>query len=138
MSRTVYLEAAAKTQDVLTAKWMLRGSGHVVASTWHEEPVLASSGPHSHWTRQRLEELKSCDTLVVVHSQEKQLPPELAFTVGFASARNLKVMWLGSPIELPGCFAKIHFLATPDELRKHLQGENDLRLARVSDDLMAA
>src|SRR5689334_17891582 len=49
MPRTVYLEAPAKSQHLLTTKWTLRSCGYVIASTWHEESRLASSGPQSHW-----------------------------------------------------------------------------------------
>ena len=137
MPRTVYLEAAARTQDLLTTKWILRSCGHAIASTWHEESILASSGPGSHWAWQRLEEMKLCDTLIVVCGQEKQMPAELAFTLGFAAARNLRVIWVGAPIELPVSFSTIRFFATPAEFRKHLLLESDPPQA-YSNDLLAA
>jgi hypothetical protein len=137
MPRTVYLEAPAKSQHLLTTKWTLRSCGHVIASTWHEESRLASSGPQSHWAWQRLEGMKSCDALVVIGGPEKELPLELAFTVGFAAAHNLQVIWLGSPIDLPGGFRAIHFVATLDELQKQLL-ENDSRQTCSSGDLVAA
>jgi hypothetical protein len=138
LPRTVYLEAAARTQDLLTTKWMLRSYGCAIASTWHEESILSSSGHQSHWARQRLEEMKLCDTLVVVRGQEKELPLEVGFTVGFAVARNLKVIWLGSPINLPDCFGTIHFLATLDEFRKQLVLDDDPRPTCPPNDLLAA
>jgi hypothetical protein len=138
MLRTVYIEAAARTQDLLTTKWLLRGSGYVIASTWHEESRLASSGPQSHWAWQRLEEMKVCDTLVVVRGPEKQLPFELALTLGFAAARNLRVIWLGSPVDLPDCSRTIHYLATLDEFQKRLLLENDPRQTRSTNDVLAA
>ena len=137
MPRTVYLEAAARTQDLLTTKWILRSCGYVIASTWHEESIPASSGPRSHWG-QRLEEMKLCDALIVVRGQEKQIPAELAFTLGFAAARNLRVIWVGAPIELPVCFSAIRFFATPDEFRKQLLLESDPRQTCSSNDLLAA
>jgi hypothetical protein len=138
MHHTAYLEAAARTQDLLTTKWMLRSCGYVIASTWHEDSIHASSAHRSHWAWQRFEEMKLCDTLVVIRGREKELPLELAFTVGFATARNLKVIWLGSPINLPGCSRTIHFVATLDEFRKELLLENDPRQTHSSDDLLAA
>jgi hypothetical protein len=136
MPRTVYLEAAARTQDLLTAKWMLRGCGCVIASTWHEESILMSSGPKSHWAWQRLEEMRACDTLVVVRGPEKQLPLELGFTVGFAAARNLRVIWLGPPIDLPVCSRTIHCFATLDEFQKELILESDFRQTGASKDVL--
>ena len=88
MPPTVYLEAPARTQDLLTLKWMLRSLGCVVASTWHDEPMLAATGLRSHWAWPRLDEMKSCDTLVVVRGEEDEIPTELAVIVGFAVART--------------------------------------------------
>jgi hypothetical protein len=138
MSRTVYLEAPARTQDLLSTKWILRSCAYAIASTWHDESILASSGPHSHWAWQRLEEMRSCDTLVVVRGQEKPLPLELAFTVGLAVARNLRVIWVGSPVDLPVSLRTIRFFATLDELRRELLTESDPRQTRSSNDLLAA
>jgi hypothetical protein len=138
MRRTVYLEAPARSQDLLTTKWMLRSCGYVIASTWHEESILPASGRQSHWDSARLEEMKTCDTLVVVRGQEKELPLELAFLVGFAAARHLRVIWLGRPINLPGCQTTVHFVPTLEEFRKQLLRESDRRRTRSSDDLRAA
>lgn len=133
MHHTVYLEAATKTQDVLTTKWILRSCGYVVASTWHEEPTNTSSGE-----RHRLEEMRSCDTLVVVGNGEQELAPQLAFAIGYAAARDLRIIFLGEPVDLPGCFTRVQFLATPEDLRRLLLLENAHRLRRTSETLLAA
>jgi hypothetical protein len=138
MRRTAYLEAADRSQDLLTTKWILRSCGYVIKSTWHEESRLASGGPQSHWSWARLEELKVCDTLVLVRGQEKELPPELASFVGFAAARNLRVIWVGLPIDLLACFKTVQLFATLDEFRKELLRENDPPHTLSSDDVIAA
>jgi hypothetical protein len=77
-----------------------------------------------------LEELDACDALVVVHENEDPVSPELAFVVGFALARNLPVVWLGTPRNLPGVMRNVQFFATVDELWKQLstfQDEADSR-----------
>ncbi|HEX4772753.1 MAG TPA: hypothetical protein VH351_18110 [Bryobacteraceae bacterium] len=132
---SVYLEAATKSQDFLTTKWVLRSCGHTIKSTWHEDSTLAFSGSQTHWSRARLEEMKSCDTLVVVRERDEQLPPELALFVGFALARNLRVIWVGLPINTLEHFASVRFFDTPDEFRHQLSRESDPRHAH---DLLAA
>jgi hypothetical protein len=138
MPCTVYLEAAARSQDLLTTKWILRSCGYLIKSTWHEESGLAPSGPQSHWSWARLEEMKICDTLTVVRGQDKELPLELALFVGFAAARNLRVIWVGLPVDLLGRFTTVRLFATLDEFRKELLGESDPRYKRSSHDLVAA
>jgi hypothetical protein len=139
MPQTVYLEAASRTQDLFTTKWILRSCGYVVASTWHEEPVFASSGPHSHWAWPWQQTIKSCDTLVVVRGPEKELPPDLAYTVGFATACGLRVIWVGRPVDLPGGSGDVQYFATPADLHTQLLSEQEEeRRSRALSDPIAA
>ena len=138
MRHTIYLEAPARSQDLLTTKWMLRSCGYVIGSTWHDEPTLAANGGPSHWDCARLEELKRCDTLVVVRGDDRDLPPGLAFLVGFAAARNLRVIWLGVPANLPGGLRTVQFVSTLDEFRKQFQHGSDPLETSTSDDPVAA
>lgn len=85
-----------------------------------------------------MEEMRSCDALVVVCMQEKTLPLELAFTLGFAAAHNLRVIWLGSPRDLPGSSATIDFHATFDEFHKELLLENDAAQTPAMGNFLAA
>ena len=136
--KRVYLEAANRSQDLVTTKWILRGCGYMVKSTWHEESSLGSSGSQGHWSWARLEEMKACDTLVVVREPDTELPPELAVLVGFAAARNLRVIWVGLPVDLLGHFTTLHLFATVDDLRKELLYGDARWHASRSGDLSAA
>jgi hypothetical protein len=135
---TVYLEAASRSQALFTTKWILRSCGYVIRSTWHEESSFASGAQQSHWSRARLEEMKACDTLVVVREQDEQLPPELGVLVGFAAARKLRVIWVGSPVDLLSQVTTVYQFASVDEFRKELVRGNDPENTRPSDDLLAA
>jgi len=120
MPSTVYLEAPAKTQDLLTLKWLLRSSGCKIVSTWHDEPLLPANGLRSHLTWPRLEELKLCDTLVVVCGDIEEIPLELAIITGFATAHNLRVIWIGLPLEPLDHCRNVHFFPTLEEFREQL------------------
>lgn len=109
----------------------------MIVSTWHDEPVLASKGPQSHWSWQRLEEMRTCDTLIVIRGQEN-LPLEVAFAVGLAAARKLKVIWVGAPVDLPVPSMTIRVFATLDDFRKEGLLDSDARWMQSSNDLLAA
>ena len=95
---TVYLEAPDRTQDLLNVKWALRSAGYSIGSTWHEG--LAGTSPSAykdHWNATGMEQLQFCDSLVVVCGNYGPVP-ELAVMAGFALARGLRVIWIGSPV----------------------------------------
>ena len=112
----VYLEAAARTQELLTVKWTLRSFGYTIASTWHEEPLVSASTQQSHSSRQRLDELKSCDLVVIVRGTE-ELPMDVAVTLGFAAARNLQVICIGGSVDLP-VVARTRYFPSIEEFRR--------------------
>jgi hypothetical protein len=127
----VYLEAAARTQELLTAKWTLRSCGYIIGSTWHDQPLVSASNQESHCSRQRLDEMKSCDALAIVRGPEKDLPIDIAVALGFAAARNLRVICIGEPVDLP-VVAHTQYFCSLDEFRKeheYLLGNSELLIA---------
>ncbi len=126
MLSKVYLEAGSRSQELLTAKWTLRSWGCAISSNWHEQPAQTA---RTHWGFQEFEEIKDCEALVVIRGHEKEFPVEVAFVVGWALARNLKVIWLGTPTELPAPFRKVRCVATLDEVRDELASSTANMLA---------
>ena len=120
MLPTAFLEAPAVTQDLLTLKWLLRSAGYKLASTWHEASPIASIKSSAHWTRARMEEINSFDTLVVLRHDQEEVPAELALGVGFAVARKVNVIWIGVPIESLGQFGNVDCFSTLEEFKKYL------------------
>jgi len=82
--------------------------------------------------------MKACNALVVIREQGKELSPELAVLAGFAAARNMRVIWVGLPVDLLVQFATVHLFATVDELQKELLRGNDLWPTHSSDFRIAA
>jgi len=123
MLPVAFLEAPALTQDLLTLKWLLRSSGYELASTWHETSPIASVKASAHWTRARMEEIRSFDTLVVLRHDQEQVPAELALGVGFAVARKVNVIWIGVPFESLSQFGNVQCFATLEEFKKYLAFE---------------
>jgi hypothetical protein len=80
--------------------------------------MSAANGFRNHWNWPRLNEMESCDTLVLLRGEGKEIPPELVVVAGFAAVRNLNVIWIGPPIEPLDHCRNIHFFANLDEFRK--------------------
>jgi hypothetical protein len=115
-SNNFYLEAPGRTQDLLNVKWTLRAAGCAIGSTWHEEGATSSAlAFQDHWNRSRMEELQICDSLVVVCGTSGEIPLQLALTVGFALARGLQVIWIGSPAKILSDFRTVQHYRTVDE-----------------------
>jgi hypothetical protein len=117
-ANNVYLEAPARTQDLLNIKWALRSAGYCIASAWHEAkgPVLVQD----HWNATALEQLQNCDLLVVVGATNETIAPELAMMAGFALARGVAVCWIGSAIRALCDFGAVQRFNTAEEFRKQI------------------
>lgn len=139
---TIYLEAANPTQDLLDIKWTLLSAGYTIGSTWHESTQGASSGGAAdHWNRERVEQLQFCDTLVVLGGEKDcaapEVSPEVSMMAGFALARGLRVIWIGSPVRgLCDCRAVLQFDTAEDFRRQVLQETNSRTI--LTDQRLAA
>jgi hypothetical protein len=128
----VYLEAADLTQDLLTIKWALRSAGHFISSTWHESQAGASPlAFKDHWNARGIEQLKRCDSLVVVSGRSDRAAAELAMIAGFALARGLLVIWIGSLVRGLNEFPSVQQFNTAEDFRNQIPQlfPNETRLA---------
>jgi hypothetical protein len=115
---TVYLEASERTQDLLTIKWTLRSAGYTIASTWHDSQADRSHWARAHhWMASALKLLRSCDSLVVVSGKTSPPMPELAMMAAFALDRGLRVIWIGTAIELLHHFSAVEHFDTAERFR---------------------
>lgn len=118
---TIYLEAPARTQDVLNVKWTLRAAGYAIGSTWHDiklnTPLLAFQ---DHGTARALEQLQVCDSLVVICGTGDPAAPELGMRAGFALARGIRVFWIGAPLCALSDFPAVQRFNTAEDFRKQI------------------
>jgi hypothetical protein len=118
---TVYLEAPDRTQELLNIKWALRSAGYAVASTWHEGTASTSLLTfRDHWNAKSVEQLKICDSLVVISGNGDRSIEEVALIAGFAIACGLTVFWVGSPIKGLCDFPAVRQFNTVAEFEKHI------------------
>jgi|SRR5271170_2012065 len=123
---TVYLEAPDRTQDLLNIKWALLSAGYTIGSTWHDsDPGRSSRGFVDHWSARRLEQLRLCDSLVVVvgkngSSDLEALVAEVGVMAGFALARCLRVIWIGTPVRGLFDFRAVQQFDTPEDFRRQI------------------
>ena len=127
MSTVVFLEAPGHSQDLLTLKWLLRSSDYEIASTWHDASPAASLTSQAHWGGARVEEMRPCDTLVVLRHDDEEVPAQLGLAVGFAAARGLEVIWIGVPLDPLSQFRNVHCFPNLDTFQKHLLLEKKTR-----------
>jgi len=115
---TVYLEAPDPTQDLLNIKWALLSAGYTIGSTWHESAADPSSrGSADHWNAGRVEQLQVCDSLVVVSGERDRVVPEVSMMAGFALARGLRVIWIGTPVHGLSDFRAVQQFDTAEDFR---------------------
>jgi hypothetical protein len=118
---TVYLEAPELTQDLLNIKWALRSAGYDIGSSWHERGASkSSSASKDHWTARGLEQLQTCDLLVVVCGKSDRARSELAMMAGFALARGVRVIWIGSPVQSMSDFRAVQQFNTAEDFRRQV------------------
>ena len=127
MPAIAFLEAPCRSQELITLKWVLRSSRYEIASTWHDASSAASVAPQAHWTRARMEEMTPFDTLVVLCRDHEEIPAELGLAVGFAIARSLKVIWIGTPLEPLSQFRNVHCFPSVEAFERNLLLEEKTR-----------
>jgi hypothetical protein len=99
--KTVYLEAPARTQDLLAAQRALRAAECVIGSTWHDEVATSRlSESEADWIAERLEELNKCDALIVLCGGKHKTPLQVPLLAGYALARGLQIIWIGSSVRV--------------------------------------
>jgi hypothetical protein len=127
MPAVAFLEAPCRSQELITLKWVLRSSGYEIASTWHDAPPTASFPSQVHWTSAQMEQMTPFDTIVILWRAHEEIPAQLALTVGFAIARNLEVIWIGTPLEPLSQFRNVHCFASVEAFQRHLLLEEKTR-----------
>jgi hypothetical protein len=118
-SKTAYLDAADRTQDLLNMKWTLRSVGYSIGSTWHDADAITPAFK-GHWNANGIEELQCCDVLVVLCGTGGQARPELAMMSGFALARNIRVIWIGTPLAGLSDFRAVSLFDSPERFQNEL------------------
>jgi hypothetical protein len=99
LRKTFYLEAPARTQDLLAAHRALQSAGYAIGSTWHDRPA-GPEEPGSDWVRDRLEELKKCDALIVLCGEKQKAPLQVPLLAGYALAHSMRVIWIGTSVQI--------------------------------------
>jgi hypothetical protein len=117
---TVYLEAPGRTQELLNIKWTLRSAGYRIGSTWHEGEASMSMTSKDHWNAMSVEQLKTCESLVVICGKGEGPTPELAMIAGFALARGLGVIWVGPQVRSLTAFRAVQEFDTSDAFLKQI------------------
>jgi hypothetical protein len=120
--RVVYLEALNRTQDLLNIKWALISAGYTIGSTWHDgEATTSPWALMDHWDAKSMEQLQNCDALVVTSGTVgRAAVPELAMMAGFALARGLRIVWIGSAIAGLSNLKAVQHFNTAEDFRKQI------------------
>jgi hypothetical protein len=117
----VYLEAPGRTQELLNVKWTLLSAGFRISSTWHDSQGDASSlSSEDHWSAKSVEQLESCDWLVVICGKDDKAVPEMALMSGLALARGLQVVWIGTPVGGLNVFRAVWQFNSVEDYRKQI------------------
>jgi hypothetical protein len=95
---TVYLEASARTRDLLTAQRALRAAKCFIGSTWHDQAAEGSEIAGVDWITGRYQELDRCDALIILCGEKHKTTLQVPLLVGYALARGLQVVWIGSSV----------------------------------------
>jgi hypothetical protein len=114
--KTFYLEAPARTQHLLDAQQALRATECAIGSTWHDETVMShAADPNGDWIAERLEELNRCDALIVLCGGKTTAPLQVPLLVGYALARGLQVIWIGSSLQIASNHPNLAQFGTVEE-----------------------
>ncbi|MGA7409660.1 MAG: hypothetical protein WBW33_04185 [Bryobacteraceae bacterium] len=117
----IYLEAPERTQDLLNIKWTLRSAGYTIGSSWHDDEASAASvGFKDHWSARSLEQLQTCDSLVVICGKTDGVALEVSMMAGFALARGLRVIWIGDAVRGLSDFRSVQRFDTADDFLKQI------------------
>jgi hypothetical protein len=132
----VYLEAANRTQELLNIKWSLRAAGYSLGSTWHDDDAAAGLASKDHWNARSLEQLRACNSLVVI-CDKNGAAPELAMMAGLALARDLQVIWIGSAIRGLSAFRSVRYFNRAEDYRKEILQQKYSRPGSAAEKLAA-
>jgi hypothetical protein len=136
---TFYLEAPGRSQDLLNIKWSLRAAGYAIRSTWHEDQASTSGfALGDHWNATGMQQLHICDSLIVICGKRGEATIELAIIAGFALARGLRVIWIGSPLRILSNFSAVEQFNTAEDFRKQILDRMHSAESRVRDQPLAA
>jgi hypothetical protein len=97
---TVYLEASARTRDLLTAQRALRAAKCFIGSTWHDQAAEGSEIAGVDWITGRYQELDRCDALIILCGEKHKTTLQVPLLLGYALARGLQVVWIGSSVRV--------------------------------------
>jgi hypothetical protein len=101
LRNTVYLEAPARTQDLLDAQRALQAAGYAIGSTWHDQPALSNvSDAGADWILERHKELNQCAALIVLCGEKHKATLQVPLLAGYALARGLQIIWIGSSVRV--------------------------------------
>jgi hypothetical protein len=101
LRKTVYLEAPARTRDLLDAQRALQQAEYVIGSTWHDQATTSqTSDAGADWIAERCEELDRCDALIVLCGEKHKATLQVPLLVGYALARGLQVIWIGLSVRV--------------------------------------
>ena len=115
----VYIDAATRTQDVLSLKWALKGAGYAIGSTWHDQPTSFLKA-ETHWNEFRLAELQRCGELFVIFDRSAESAANLAAMAAIALSRNMPVTWIGPKLPVLEYFRPLQQFANLADLIKYL------------------
>jgi hypothetical protein len=136
---TVYLEAPSRTQDLLTIKWALRSAGDAIGSTWHEgEASTSFLASNDRWNARHVEQLLTCDSLVVICGNCDPATLELAMMAGIALARGLEVIWIGPVVRGLSEFRAVQQFHTAEDFRRQILKHRHARSMSPTEDRLAA
>jgi hypothetical protein len=118
---TVYLEAPKRIQDLLNIKWALLSAGYSIGSSWHDAEAGAPYlGSEHHWNAKSVEQLQSCDSLVVICEKSNDAGMELATMAGFALASSVRVIWIGPVVRTLAGFRAVRQFDSAEEFRTEI------------------
>jgi hypothetical protein len=118
--KTFYLEASARTQDLLDVQRALRAAGCAIGSTWHDEAPSSHRLESEAWLTERFEELNECDTLIVLCGNIIKTPLQVPLLAGHALGRGLQVIWIGSSVRIADGHHNVVQFGTVEEFCQNL------------------
>jgi hypothetical protein len=101
LRKAVYLEAPARTRDLLDAQRALQSAEYVIGSSWHDQATTSQAlDAGADWIAECREELDQCDALIVLCGEKHTTALQVPLLAGYALARGLQVIWIGSSVRI--------------------------------------
>ena len=113
--KTYYLEASARTQDLLDVQQALQATGCAIGSTWHDQASKPDPLDSETWLAERFAELGRCDVLIVVCGSVVKTPLQVPLLAGHALGRGLEVIWIGSSVRVTEDYKNVTQFGTVEE-----------------------